>query len=494
MTYTTETMKSTTLFILLIAFTCFGCKQKPQQAVVVTVPEVKPNIIYILADDLGYGDLSCYGQEKFETPNIDKLAARGMRFTQHYSGSSVCAPSRSSLMTGQHTGHTPIRGNKELEGEGQVPLPKNSVTIAEMLKSAGYTTGAFGKWGLGFIGTEGDPNNQGFDKFYGYNCQRMAHRYYPPHVWDNQQKVILEGNDWEHKEVYAPNKIQEATLKFIEDNKEKPFFAYVPFVLPHAELVSPEDEIFKKYDGKFEETPYTDENNYTSDYGPNIIPQEYCPQPKPHAAFASMVNRLDTYVGQIVDKLEALGIADNTIIMFASDNGPHEEGGADPEFFNSGGGLRGIKRDLYEGGIRSPFITVWPNKIKAGTVSNHASAFWDIMPTYADIAGVQTPMASDGVSFLPTLLGKEDQKEHDYLYWEFHGNGGYRKAIRKGEWKAVIYNIKKCSKGSKTQLYNIIEDEKETNNLADSHPEIVAQLEALMEKSRVESELFKMKI
>jgi arylsulfatase A-like enzyme len=481
-------MRITFVFTAIMAFVIVACKEKQQEQS--TMAEVKPNIVYILADDLGYGDLGCYGQEKIETPNLDKLASKGMRFTQHYSGVSVCAPSRSSLMTGQHTGHTPIRGNKEVGEEGQTPLPARSITIAEMLKGAGYTTGAFGKWGLGFIGSEGDPVNQGFDIFYGYNCQRMSHRYYPPHLWSNQEKVLLEGNDWEHKVTYAPDEIQKQTFKFLEDNKDKPFFAYVPYVLPHAELISPDDAIFKKYDGKFEEIPYTEDNAYTSDYGPNIVHKEYCPQPKPHAAYASMVSRLDTYVGQIMDKLEALGIADNTIIMFASDNGPHEEGGADPEFFNSAGGLRGVKRDLYEGGIRSPFIAVWPNKIKAGSVSSHASAFWDMMPTYADIAGVEVPKQTDGISMLPTLLGENSQKEHDYLYWEFHGRNK-KQALRKGDWKAVIYNLEKGGDLAKTQLYNIVNDEKETNDVAKDHPEMVAELEGLIKEAHIESELFK---
>lgn len=482
-------MKSLYTFIIFVIICFTDCKQKKEEN---NIEQKKPNIIYILADDLGYGDLGCYGQQKIKTPNLDKLAARGMRFTQHYSGSSVCAPSRSSLMTGQHTGHTPIRGNKEIGEEGQVPLPASSITVAEMLKKAGYTTGAFGKWGLGYIGSEGDPTNQGFDTFYGYNCQRMAHRYYPPHLWSNKKKVLLKGNDWEHTVTYAPDLIQEETFKFFETNKDKPFFAYVPFVLPHAELISPEDEVFKQYDGVFNEEPYTEDNNYTSDYGANIVPHEYCSQSKPHAAFASMVGRLDHYVGQIVAKLESLGISDNTIIMFASDNGPHAEGGADPEFFNSGGGLRGIKRDLYEGGIRSPFIVVWPNKIKSNSITDYTSAFWDIMPTYAEITGVKTPKQSDGISLLPTLLGKENQKEHDYLYWEFHAaNKKNRKAIRKGDWKAVIYDIKTGEKTPKTQLYNIANDVNEQYDVANNYPEIVLELETLMNTAREESKLFK---
>ncbi|WP_111708864.1 arylsulfatase [Lutibacter citreus] len=450
----------------------------------------KPNIIYILADDLGYGDLSCYGQEKFQTPNIDSLAANGMKFTQHYSGSTVCAPSRSSLMTGQHTGHTPIRGNKELKGrEGQTPMPANSYTIAEMMKEAGYVTGAFGKWGLGYIGSEGDAINQGFDEFYGYNCQRMAHRYYPPYLWKNDEKDILEGNDWTNTVTYAPDNIQDATLEFIEDNKNKPFFAYVPLVLPHAELISPQDSIFKKYQGKFKEVPYTEP--YASDYGPDIVKDKYCTQKEPFAAFASMVYRTDVYVGQIVAKVKELGIEDNTIIIFTSDNGPHNAGGANPEFFNSAAGFRGIKRDLYEGGVRAPFIISWPTKVKAGTVSDHVSAFWDMMPTFAEIIGVETPSTTDGISFLPSLLQQPNQKEHEYLYWEFNHKGG-KQAVRKGDWKGVVYNVLKNEK-AKIELYNLAKDPSESNNVADKHPEIVAEIAQIMKTAHVDSELFPFK-
>ncbi|GAA4237849.1 arylsulfatase [Postechiella marina] len=470
------------IVVVILCFQLSVCAQTNKQE--------KPNIIYILADDLGYGDLSSYGQKKFITPNIDALAAKGIKFTQHYSGSTVCAPSRSTLMTGQHTGHTPIRGNKELKGQdGQIPMSANSITVAELLKQAGYTTGAFGKWGLGYIGSEGDALNQGFDKFYGYNCQRRAHRYYPDFIWNNKEKVILEGNDWTNTVTYAPDKIQEATLDFIEENKNKPFFAYVPLVLPHAELISPKDSILQKYIGKFEEVPFT--APYASDYGPDIIKQKYCTQPTPFAAFASMVDRMDVYVGQIVKKVEALGIADNTIIMFTSDNGPHSAGGANPEYFNSSGGLKGIKRDLYEGGIRTPFIVSWPKKIKPGSISNHVSAFWDLMPTVADIAGVKTPKQSDGISFLPALLNQKNQKNHEYLYWEFNHKGG-RQAVRMGKWKGVIYNVLK-DKNAKMELYNLDIDETESNNIAGNHPDIVAKIQKIMNEAHVNSNVFPFK-
>lgn len=447
----------------------------------------KPNIIYILADDLGIGDLSTYGQERFKTPNIDALATNGIKFTQHYSGAAVCAPSRSSLMTGQHTGHTPIRGNKEDKVRGgQEPLPAGSITIAEMLKKVGYTTGMFGKWGLGF--GEGDPNKQGFDEFYGYNDQKLAHRYYPPYLNHNQGVDSLKGNDWTNTVIYAQDKIQEKTLEFIENNKEKPFFAYVPFVLPHAELISPKDSILQKYIGKFDEVPYKD-HPYSSDYGPNIVEYKYCTQEIPYAVFASMVDRMDVYVGQIVAKVKELGLEDNTIIMFTSDNGAHDAGGANPEYFNSTAGLKGIKRDLYEGGIRAPFVAAWPNTIQPGVVTNHVSAFWDVMPTLADIVGVETPKQSDGISFLPTLLSQNNQKQHEYLYWEYNIKGG-RKAVRLGKWKGVIYKAISNPK-AKIELYNLENDEFETTNVAKEHPEVVAKIQQIMTNARSESNVFK---
>ncbi|MGY6650266.1 arylsulfatase [Wenyingzhuangia sp. IMCC45574] len=445
----------------------------------------KPNIIYILADDLGIGDLGTYGQQKISTPNIDALAINGIKFTQHYSGAAVCAPSRSSLMTGQHTGHTPIRGNLEDKVHGgQVPLPSNSVTIAEMLKSAGYTTGMFGKWGLGF--GEGDPNNQGFDEFYGYNDQKLAHRYYPTYLNHNQKIDSLKGNDWTSTEVYAQDKIHEKTLEFIEENKDKPFFAYVPLVLPHAELISPKDSILQKYLGKFDEVPYKD-HPYSSDYGPNMVYYKYCSQETPYAVFASMVDRMDAYVGQIVAKLKELEIDDNTIVMFTSDNGAHHAGGANPEYFNSTAGLRGIKRDLYEGGIRAPFIVSWPKAIQPGLETDHVSAFWDVMPTLADIVDVDTPKQSDGISFLPTLLGKDGQKKHEYMYWEYNIKGG-RKAVRLGKWKGVIY--KASAKKSRIELYDLEVDFGETMDVAGDNPEVVAQIEKIMTTAREESEFF----
>ncbi len=444
----------------------------------------RPNVVYILADDLGYGDLGCYGQKDIRTPNIDRMAREGMIFTQHYSGSTVCAPSRSCLMTGQHTGHTPVRGNKEYQPEGQHPLPAESVTVAEVLKGAGYATGAFGKWGLGYPGSEGDPNNQGFDEFYGYNCQRYAHNYYPYFLRHNDKKVMLPGNEDKKTEQYAPDLIQEQTLKFIEANKDRPFFLYVPNVIPHAELLVPEDEIVKSYRGKFPEKPYKG-----VDDGRSYKRGGYGSVETPRANFAAMVTRLDRYVGEILDKLKQLGLDKKTIAMFTSDNGPHGEGGANPKYFNSSGGLRGMKRDLYEGGIRVPMIARWPGKIKAGSGSDHISAFWDVMPTLAELAGANAPENIDGISFVPTLLGqKRKQKEHDYLYWEFHERGG-KQAVRKGKWKAVRLQVNRDPNGP-LELYDLQKDPQEKNDVASEHPDIVRQMERIMKEAHTDSEVF----
>ena len=314
----------------------------------------KPNIIYILADDLGYGDLSCYGQTKFSTLNIDALSKEGMLFTQHYSGATVCAPSRSSLLTGLHSGHTFVRGNKEVRQEGQIPIPDSTYTLAEYLKDQGYVTGAFGKWGLGYPGSEGDPINQGFDKFYGYNCQRLGHHYYPYHLWENDRKIMLEGNTGKEKKQYAPNLIHHEALNFIDNNKDHPFFLFYPSIIPHAELSAPQAYMMRHI-GK-----YGPEKDFKgTDDGPEYRTGKYESQKYPRAAFAAMIELLDDQVGEIVRKIKDLGLEDNTIIIFTSDNGPHKEGGADPEYFNSNGNLRGYKRDLYEGGIRVPMIVKW---------------------------------------------------------------------------------------------------------------------------------------
>jgi arylsulfatase A-like enzyme len=443
----------------------------------------KPNIVFILADDLGYGDLSCYGQKKFSTPNIDNLALSGIKFTQHYAGSTVCAPSRSSLMTGMHTGHTFIRGNKSWEPEGQYPLESEAVTMAEILKEEGYVTGAFGKWGLGFIGTEGDPANQGFDEFFGYICQGLAHNYYPWYLWHNSEKIMLEGNEGTKTGQYGPDIIHEQAIKFLESNKDKPFFMYYPSVIPHAELFAPE-EYMQKYRGKFEP-----EKSYKGvDEGERYRKGGYGSQPEAHAAFAAMINLLDDQVGEIISKLKELGIYDNTIIMFSSDNGPHLEGGADPDYFDSNGIYKGYKRDLYEGGIRVPMIAVWKGKINPGSETTHISAFWDVLPTVAEITGSRIPENIDGISFLPTLLEEDRQKQHKYLYWEFYERGG-RRAIRKGDWKLINYNLLNPSKTTK-ELYNLASDPGEENNMAEKNQQLVNDLEALMDSAHVDSEVF----
>lgn len=451
----------------------------------------KPNVIYILADDLGYGDLGCYGQKYIKTPNLDRMAAEGILFTRHYAGCSVSAPSRSSLMTGLHTGHTYIRGNKEVKPEGQEPLNAASFTMAEMYKQKGYITGAFGKWGLGMSDSEGSPNKQGFDEFFGYLCQRYAHRYYPDYLWHNNKKVILPGNGWKGTQTYAPDVIQEKALEFIKTHKDTSFFLYVPNILPHAEVIAPDDKYLAMYKDKFEEKSWNGGNGAAYG-GPDFNIAGYAPQSFPKAVFAAMVSRLDAQVGEIIKLVKDLGIENNTLIIFSSDNGPHQEGGADPDFFNSNGGFRGYKRDLYEGGIRVPMIARWPSKISAGSRTDFPSAFWDVMPTLAEIAGMKIPDGIDGISMVPTLFGKKGQKKHEYLYWEFHELGG-RQAVSKGDWKLVCYNVLKAGE-TKVELYNLKTDPKETSNVAAQNVAVVAELKKLIKTSRDPSDIFKFHI
>lgn len=475
---------SIALLFLISLVLLTSCDSKESENIEV---ERKTNIIFILADDIGYGDLGFLGQQYIETPNIDRLAKEGMFFTNHYSGATVCAPSRSSFLTGLHTGHTPIRGNSEVQPEGQYPMPDSVATVAKILEASGYKTGAFGKWGLGFIGTSGDPNQQGFEQFYGYNCQRYAHRYYPAHLWHNSEKIVLEGNGWEKKTVYAPDEIQKETISFIEDNKDNPFFLFMPIVMPHAELAAPEDEIIQKYRAKFgDEKPHIAGKN--SDYGPDMNIPAYQSHPTPHAAFAAMVDRMDVYVGEVLAKLDELGLTENTLIIFASDNGAHQEGGADPDFFDSNGPYRGHKRDLYEGGVRTPMIAWWPGKVKAGSQTDHISAFWDLLPTFAEVSGSKVPDNIDGISFLPELLGDKDQKQHEYLYWEFHEQGG-KQAVRQGKWKAVKLQVFGSDQPT-IELYDLSVDIGEENNIASHNPEKVAELEALMNVSHTTNPVF----
>ena len=440
-----------------------------------------PNVVFILADDLGWGDLSCYGQELFETPNIDALAASGLRFTQCYSGTTVSAPSRSCLVTGTHSGHTAVRGNVELPPEGQFPLPEGSQTFFNDLKSTGYTTGAFGKWGLGGVGSTGDPGKQGIDTFFGFNCQLLAHSYYPDHLWDNDSRVDLEDNrdDIPYGQgTYAPDLIHEKALKFLDERASdgKPFFMWYPTTIPHAELIVPEDSIIQKYRGIYPEKPYKG-----IDDGPYFRKGGYVSQEYPHATFAAMVSRLDMYVGQIVNRLKELGLYENTVIMFASDNGPHKEGGHDPDFFNSNGPWRGYKRDVYEGGIRVPMIVSWPGHIAKGE-TDFMCSFWDMMPTLRDLTGSASPEGMDGVSLLPLLKGKKGQKEHDFLYFEFQELNG-RQAVRKGPWKLVHMNIR--GDAPRFELYNLENDPGETEDLAAKMPEKVNELKVIMEESHI---------
>jgi len=445
--------------------------QRPQPA----APAQKqlPNVIYIMADDLGYGDLSCYGQSHFETPYLDQLAAEGMKFLRHYAGSTVCAPSRSSLMTGKHTGHTFIRGNKEWQPEGQHPIADSVLTVAELMQQAGYVTGAMGKWGLGGPDTEGVPHLQGFDLFYGYNCQREAHYFYPEHLWKNEEKILLTANAEGAREVYSQDLILEESLDFIRSNQDTNFFLYLPYTIPHASMELPPEEM-EPFVGKFEETPHPEGKHYSA-------------QPTPKAAFAAMVTRLDRDIGQIMALLKELGVDEHTLVLFTSDNGPHQEGGHDPEFFNSDGGLRGIKRDLYEGGIRVPLIARWPGKIAPGAQTSHVSAFWDFLPTMCDIAGVKTPEYVAGISYLPTLVG-EAQPPHPYLYWEFHEQGG-KQAVLKGKWKAVRLQVNEDPYGP-LELYDLEADPQEANDVAEDYPEVVAEMASIMEDAHSPSEVF----
>lgn len=441
-----------------------------------------PNIVFILADDLGWGDLSCYGQQRFTTPHIDALARSGIRFTQCYSGTTVSAPSRSCLITGTHSGHTAIRGNLELDPEGQFPLPAESETLFHDLHSAGYRTGAFGKWGLGFVGSSGDPARQGVDRFFGFNCQKLAHSYYPDHLWDNDRRIELEDNCDAvpyGEGTYAPDLIHAKALEFLEESAAagKPFFLWFPTTIPHAELIVPEDSIITRFRGRFPETPYRG-----TDSGPDFRRGGYVSQEFPRATFAAMVTRLDSYVGDLVKKLKDLGLYENTVIIFASDNGPHLEGGADPDFFDSNGPWRGYKRDVYEGGIRVPMIVSWPGHLAQGEESDFVCSFWDMMPTLRDMTGIASPDGMDGISLLPLLQGREGQKEHDYLYFEFQEMGG-RQAVRQGPWKLLHLNVRQAD--GVWELYNLEDDPGETTDVAASNPSIVARLQALMQEAHI---------
>ena len=437
---------------------------------------LRPNIIYILADDLGWGDLGFLGQEHFSTPNIDRMAKEGMFLSEHYSGSTVCAPSRAVLFTGLHTGHAPIRGNKGMNGGGY-PISDSIPMMSEMFKEQGYVTGAFGKWGMGYPGSEGSPERRGFDEWYGYNSQSLAHNYYPEFLWHNDQKVIMEENADRGTGQYSFDLIHQQAMNFLEANRDTSFFIYLPYTIPHAELLVPDDSIFMSFIGKYQESPYQG-----IDDGPRYRKGGYGSQEYPRAAFAAMVTRLDLAVGDVLEKLEEYGIADHTLVIFTSDNGTHLEGGADPDFFDSNGPFRGYKRDLYEGGIHAPTIAWWPGTVAQNAVSEHVSAFWDMYPTFAELAGGQVPDGIDGISMVPTLLGKKDQIAHDYLYWEFHERGG-RIALRQGAWKAVRYDVKD-DPDSQVELYNLDVDPGETNNVVEQYPEIEQRMDSILRSAR----------
>ncbi len=427
-------------------------------------PDQRPNLIFILADDLGYGDLGCYGQTKIKTPNLDRLAAEGMRFTQCYAGCTVCAPSRASLMTGLHTGHTRIRGN------AAVPLQPEDVTVAEVLKGAGYKTGIFGKWGLGLEGTPGTPDRKGFEEWLGYLSQTHAHNYYPTDLWrfsavDSMplHKLPLDRNLYGNKGTYAHDLFTIGASNYVRVTQYFPFFLYLAYTIPHAN-----NELGNKTGNGMEvptDAPYSGEN-----------------WPQPEKNKAAMITRLDRDVGMLLNHLKKLGIEENTVIFFTSDNGPHKEGGVKPDFFNSSGPLRGIKRDMYEGGIRVPMLVRWPGKIKPGAVSDQVWAFWDFLPTAADIARAQPPPNLDGISILPTLLGRKQTNQHEFLYWEFHEKGS-KQAVRMGDWKAV-----RLAPGQPLELYNLKTDLGETQNVAAEHPDIVAKIEDYLKTARTESE------
>ena len=423
----------------------------------------KPNIVFIMADDLGYGDLGCYGQQHIRTPNIDRLRRQGCKLTQHYSGAPVCAPARCVLMTGRNSARATVRDNQEHQPEGQLPIGGEEVTIAELLAAQGYATGCFGKWGLGYPGSEGDPLRQGFDRFYGYNCQRHAHNFYPRYLWDDDRKVELPGNDRGRTGAqYSHDLINAQALQFVRDHRQQPFFLYVPSTIPHLALQVPEESL-ASYRGQFEETPYRG--------------RSYLPHDTPRAAYAAMITHLDQAVGDLLDLLDELGLADDTLVVFTSDNGPtHLNPQVDVEFFASAGPLRGLKGSVYEGGIRVPWIARWPGRIAPGSQSDHVSVFEDIMPTLAELAGAEVPDNCDGLSLLPTLLGDADaQRQHDCLIWDFPGYGG-QLAVRKGKWKAVRRNLRRDPDAA-WELYDLDRDIGERHDLAARHPELLRELQ-----------------
>lgn len=472
----------------------------------VTIPAADPlNVVFILADDLGWGEVGSYGQKKIPTPNIDRLAAQGMRFTQHYSGAPVCAPSRCVLMTGKHLGHAEVRGNLQAQTrfpefkEGQYPLSEPAVTLAQIFQKAGYATGAIGKWGLGPVGSTGDPTRKGFDLFFGYNCQAVAHSFYPAHLWRNAEKITInpkpvpghakqpEGEvrleDWIGA-TYAPKLMIAEAEKFIAVNAGKPFFLYLPFIEPHVAIHPPRESV-ESFPAEWDAEVYRGENGYL-------------PHPRPRAGYAAMINDLDGYVGRVLEALDKAGLTERTLVIFTSDNGSTHPGrddsrfhvgGADPPFFNSTAGLRGYKGSVYEGGLRVPMIVRLPGRIKAGAVNETPSYFADWFPTLCEAAGLKQPQGLDGQSLWPLLTGQQKVlAARKPMIWVFPEYGG-QVAVRIGDFKLVRQNLKTKSPGA-WEVYDLVKDPNETNNLADTRPELIRQVEELLRREVSENPIF----
>jgi len=466
-----------------------------------------PNIVFLLADDLGYGDLGCFGSQKIRTPNLDRMAAEGIRFTAHYSGNNVCAPARCVLLSGKHPGHAYIRDNRGgLDGqEGQEPVLAGELLLPLTFRKLGYTVGGFGKWGLGPVGSSGDPLQQGFHRFYGFNCQAVAHNYYPTHLWDNERQVELGNPKFSaHQKlapsadpsasetyagfvgkVYAPDLIGEQARRFVRDHRDRPFFLYYPTTVPHLALQVPEDSL-AEYAGKFPEVPYLGDRGYL-------------PHKTPRAAYAAMITRMDRDIGRLFALVKELGLDERTIFVFTSDNGPlyDQLGGTDTEFFNSAGGFRGRKGSFYEGGFREPMMVRWKGHIQPGVTSDSVTGFEDWLPTLLELVGAKQaiPGGLDGLSFVPTLLGQR-QAPRPFLYRESPGYTG-QQCVRVGDWKAVRQNLHLGPRLKQlppvTELYDLAKDPAETNNLAAAHPEVVARLEQIMREQHVKSPLFPMR-
>ncbi len=466
----------------------------------------KPNIVFILADDLGFNELGSYGQKKIKTPYIDQLAKEGMSFSRNYSGNAVCAPSRCVLMTGKHPGHAIVRNNKSMKPEGQFPIPDSEVTIAELLKKEGYATGAFGKWGLGNTWSEGNPTKQGFDRFFGFNCQAHAHSYYPATLWSNNELYDLkndppidghakmpEGADTSDPKTYdqfkgqdyAPDHINKEALKFIRDHKDEPFFLYYPTVIPHVALHVPDEELKPYLKLGWNDPPFTKARGYG-----------YTPHFTPRAAYAAMITRMDRYIGNVLKELKKQGLEENTIVIFTSDNGTtHLKDEVDYDFFESVTPLRGLKGSLYEGGIRVPLIVKWPGKVKADSQSDYITGFEDWMPTMLDLINAKTkaPKSVDGISIASTLLGKK-QPQRPFLYREFTGYGG-QQAVWMGKWKGIRQNmLRKDNKDPlKIELYDMGRDISESKDMADVTKEVVARIKQIMDREHVPSTDFTFK-